>query len=79
MGKGDDLPRGCHDFQRSGDRGELILGASRPFDHPCGYAEGDGVGRDILGHKTEGSYDGILSDRHSGHDNTVAAHLAVLS
>ena len=78
MGKKDDLPRGCHDFQRSGDGGELILGTGRPFEHLCRDADGNGVGRDVVGDEAEGAHNRIFAYCDARHDDTVASHLAVL-
>jgi hypothetical protein len=56
----------------------LILGAGRPFDHLCRDADGDGVGRDVVINKAEGSNHCVLPNRYTRHDNTAAPHLAVL-
>jgi hypothetical protein len=53
----------------------LILGGGRPFDHLCRDADGDGVGRDLVINKAEGSNHCVLPDRYTRHDDTAAPTL----
>ena len=52
--------------------------AVKLLDHPCGDAGGDGIERDVVGHKTEGAHNRIFAYCDARHDNTVAANLTVL-
>ena len=42
----------------------LILGAGRPFDHPCRDTDGDGAGRDVVSKKSENSNNEFFTRRH---------------
>jgi len=54
-----------------------VVVALKLLDHFGGDAEGDGIGRDVVGDKTEGSHNRVFAYGDARHDNTVSDQFGV--